>query len=314
MDDEDQGRGTARPRPARPTRPVRRAGPRRDAPARSARTRRATGQGRPKAPREKPRPAPAPAPPKAVRRPRRNTTLANLDHRLYFAAAAALLAVVVLLIAVVASGGDDPRRAAAPDPAARNVPEDGPSPASYSSTANTPAFAAIAQRSRDAAPLTAGEAFPSYAREIRTDGGARLTLRAKRLEGCPAAVWGGGFAADLARSGCTQAVRTLYTARDPKPGYALAVTVLNLAGAADADRLVRGLDAGRAAGFVRPLDGAAFGGGFSMARGLAVGHYAVIAWAERLDGSGDASDATLLALLIEGGKAPAALGRAADAG
>ncbi|POM23942.1 hypothetical protein BTM25_25690 [Actinomadura rubteroloni] len=309
MDDDDRGRGTARPRATRPARPVRRA-----APARSARTRRAAG--RPAPPRKAPERAPAPEPRKAVRPPRRNTTLANLDHRLYFAAAAALLVVVVLLIAVVASGGDAPRRAAAPDPAAGNVPEDGPSPASYSSTANTPAFAAIAQRSKDAAPLTAGEAFPSYARELRTDGGTRLTLRAKRLDGCRAAVWGGGLAADLARSGCTQAVRTLYTANDPKPGYALSVTVLNLAGAADADRLVRGLDAGRAAGFVRPLpvDGAAFGGGFGMARGLAVGHYAVVAWAERLDGSGDASDTTLLALLIEGGKAPAALGRAAKAG
>jgi hypothetical protein len=50
-----------------------------------------------------------------------------------------------------------------------------------------------------------------------------------------------------------------------------------------------------------------------MARGLAMGHYAVVSWAQRLDGKGDASDGNLLSLLIEGGKAPAVLGRAAAA-
>ena len=48
-----------------------------------------------------------------------------------------------------------------------------------------------------------------------------------------------------------------------------------------------------------------------MARGLAMGHFAVVSWAARLDGKGDATDETLLSLLIEGGKSPAVLGRAA---
>jgi hypothetical protein len=50
-----------------------------------------------------------------------------------------------------------------------------------------------------------------------------------------------------------------------------------------------------------------------MARGLAMGHFAVVSWAARLDGKGDATDETLLSLLIEGGKSPAVLGRAARA-
>jgi hypothetical protein len=39
----------------------------------------------------------------------------------------------------------------------------------------------------------------------------------------------------------------------------------------------------------------------------------VVSWAERLDGKGTETDETLLSLLIEGGKSPAVLGRAARA-
>jgi hypothetical protein len=148
------------------------------------------------------------------------------------------------------------------------------------------------------------------------EGKATLKLRAKRLDGdCAAAVWGGSVGDELGRGGCTQAARGIYS--DTKRGYALAVAVFNLAGSADADRFVAKLETTIGAGFVRPLEAPApldgFGRGFGMARGLAMGHFAVVSWAQRLDGKGDEKDETLLSLLIEGGKAPAVLGRAARA-
>jgi hypothetical protein len=116
---------------------------------------------------------------------------------------------------------------------------------------------------------------------------------------------------ELRRGSCTQAAQGVYADRD----YALTVTVFNLAGKESADRLVGMLGSG--GGFVRPLPAQApldrVGQGFTMARGLAMGHYAVVAWAQRLDGEGDAQDEALLSLLIEGGKAPGPLGRAARA-
>jgi hypothetical protein len=143
-----------------------------------------------------------------------------------------------------------------------------------------------------------------------------VKLRAKRLDGdCAAAVWGASVGDELRRGGCTQAARGIYS--DTEHGYALAVAVFNLAGAEDANRFVAKLDQTIGAGFVLPLEAPAplddFGRGFGMARGLAMGHYAVVSWAQRLDGTGDEKDETLLSLLIEGGKSPAVLGRAARA-
>jgi len=93
--------------------------------------------------------------------------------------------------------------------------------------------------------------------------------------------------------------------------------VFNLSGSAEADRFVATLEETLGGGFVRPLEAKApldeFGRGFGMARGLSMGHFAVVTWAQRLDGKGDAKDETLLSLLIEGGKNPAVLGRAARA-
>jgi hypothetical protein len=119
--------------------------------------------------------------------------------------------------------------------------------------------------------------------------------------------------AELGRGGCTQAARGIYS--DTETGYALAVAVFNLNASADADRFVEKLEHTIGAGFVLPLEAPDplddFGRGFGMARGVAMGHFAVVSWAARLDGKGDATDETLLSLLIEGGTSPAVLGRAA---
>ncbi|MGH3239014.1 MAG: hypothetical protein ACRDNL_01455, partial [Spirillospora sp.] len=238
--------------------------------------------------------------------------------KLYFGAAAVLALFVLLGAGGVmvlrgdgnGAGGHDLSNAQIGKPA-RN----GLSPDFYSSSPSAAAYAGITSRGTDAKPLTIEEAFPPSVAELQVpDGDVEVKLRAKRLDGdCAAAVWGATVGDVLGKGGCTQAARGIYS--ETKDGYALAVAVFNLAGSADADRFVATLEKTLGAGFVRPLEAPApldgFGRGFGMARGLAMGHFAVVTWAERLDGKGDEKDETLLSLLIEGGKSPAALGRAA---
>ncbi|WP_165975858.1 hypothetical protein, partial [Actinomadura rubrisoli] len=293
-----------------PQRPAPRRRPAKSAKAKSAKSAKKAGRsGR----------ASRPDPQRPERGPRPPGRGAGLvGPKLYFGAAAALAAIVLMAgAAVVLGGGDGSAAHPAPAAALGRPATSGPSPASYSSSPSSAAYAAISARTSDAAPLTIGEAFPESSATVSVPGGGvRLTLRAKRLDGdCNAAIWGATVAADLRRGGCTQAARGVYS--DTGRGYGLAVAVFNLAGSADADRFVETLDRSRGGGFVRPLEGSAasasFGQGFGMARGLAQGHYAVVAWARRLDGKGDETDETLLSLLIEGGKAPSVLGRAAAA-
>ncbi|RAY16475.1 hypothetical protein DPM19_06310 [Actinomadura craniellae] len=238
---------------------------------------------------------------------------------LFFVAAAALVAVAAGLVAVVGLGSDEEKPRSAAPAVAMGVPVDtGVGPASYSSSPSTGVYAPLARRADDPAPLYEAEVFPKEAAALPdAQTGARLALRGKRLDhDCAEAIWGRALGEELRRGGCTQAARTLYA--DTRAGYALTTAVFNLASVEDADRAVEALGRGRGGGFVKPLSGAApldrFGTGFSMARGLALGHYVVVSWAQRLDGKGTETDEGLLSLLIEGGKSPAVLGRAARAG
>ncbi len=257
------------------------------------------------------------AKPAAARRPSGTGGKGGFGPRLYFGAAAALAALVLLGLAAVTvldgGGGADAR-----DTAAAKIGKpagNGLSPDSYSSSPSSAAYAGIVSRGADPKPLTIEEAFPASAATLSVpDGDVEVKLRAKRLDAdCAAAAWGATVVETLGKGGCTQAARGVYAG--PKGGYGLAVAVFNLAGSADADRFVETLEHTIGAGFVRPLEAPApldgFGRGFGMARGLAMGHFAVVTWAQRLDGTGDEKDTTLLSLLIEGGKAPAVLGRAA---
>ncbi|MBW8481085.1 hypothetical protein [Actinomadura parmotrematis] len=264
--------------------------------------------GRGRSARPAPRPAATPAPPAPARGRRRP------GARPYYLAALVLVLVAAAAGAVLLLGDDRTGHRTVKAPSGGHAAANGPSPETYSSSPSTKAFAAIARRATDKAPLTAAELFPEDARTI-TAGRARLALKQQRLDAdCTRAVWGGEVGARLARAGCTQAARGLFA--DTRAGYALEVGVFNLDSADAAGGLVGSLQ-GDGGGFMLPLPAAApldrFGQGFSTARGLAMGHYAVLVWAARTDGKGTATDDTLLSLLIEGGKPPAVLGRAAAA-
>jgi hypothetical protein len=289
----------------RTTRTARRAAARRGSPPRAS-ARRPDGAwtdtgGRP---RTRPRPASAPRPRPAKRR--------GLSSALYFSAAAVLLVVVAVIaigVMVMHGGGSEPPQQAA----VMGQPADnGVSPSAYSDAASSQVFAGIADRKADAAPLTQREVFPKAAKTLPDDDArARLTLADSQLDtDCAVAIWGGGLGEELREGGCTQVARAAYI--DKKAGYTALVAIINLATAQDANRVVESM--GDNAGFVVPLTKVdAFDEGFSVARGRAMGHYAVVGWVRRLDGKGDAQDEALLSLLVTVEGPKAILNRAASA-
>jgi hypothetical protein len=249
--------------------------------------------------------------PAAQRRPGRRTArrLGPVPPVAYFAAAGVIVLVAVIITVSVVLLGDDGHRAAGP--ATPHAATDGPLPAAYSQAPSTSVFEPIGKRSADLRPLTAAEVFDT---KTVTDADARASLKltASKVDAqCDAAVWGDRIAGRLQRAGCTQATRGMYADKH----FAAMVTIFNLADANAADRLVAAADPRSGNGFPLPLTGATpFGHGFSTSRGLAMGHYAVITWAQRTDGTGDETDAGLLSLLVAIGHPKALLVRAAAPG
>lgn len=227
-------------------------------------------------------------------------------------------AVVLVVLGLVTAGvmvvlrGDvrsDDGAHAGPTRAAMGIPAaQGIVPSSYSDSPSAEVFGPIDERSTDSGPLTVEEVFPASAESLPDpEGKGKLTLRDRRLDvDCAEAVWGAGVGKALREGGCTQALRGVYSG----DRYAMIVAIFNVARVEDANRVVGELGQDGAGGFVKPLDGG-FGQGFSVARGLAMGHYVVVGWVRRLDGGGDAQDEALLSLLVEAGGDKAILGRAA---
>jgi hypothetical protein len=233
----------------------------------------------------------------------------------YFGAAGLL--VVILAVGVGAMTLRGQRPAPQPSSAVRRPVATGAGPASYSDAHSSQVFDGIAVRTRDARPLTGREVFPKSAKVLLAkDAGARLTLAGAQLDAdCGAAVWGIRLGDVLRAAGCTQVARAAYV--DKKGGYGATVAIMNLATAEHADRVVDALRDTARAGFVIPLSKVpGYDQGFSVARGRAMGHYAVIAWVWRLDGTGDAQDEALLSILvaIEGPEAVLARAAAAQGG
>jgi hypothetical protein len=215
----------------------------------------------------------------------------------------AVVVAAVVLVLTKAGGGSH----GADAPEVKNVRTEGPGASAYSQAASTAAFATIADRSKDAKPLTASEAFATK-KIIDLDAKASLKLTASRLDShCTVAIWGTRLAGLLQQGGCTQTARATYTDKH----FDAIVTIFNLADAQAADRVVASADPRTGNGFpLAPPKSPPFGQAFSTARGVAMGHYAVITWVQRADGTGDESDAALLSLLVTTGRPNAVLLRA----
>ncbi|MCW2860755.1 MAG: hypothetical protein JWP48_2463 [Actinoallomurus sp.] len=225
----------------------------------------------------------------------------------YFIAAGGV--VFVALVAVIAlvisgDGGGDKGTAA---PKLTGVRTEGPGASAYSKAASTAAFNAIADRAKDGKPLTAAEVFATK-KITDTDAKASLKLTTSSLGSqCIAAIWGTRLAGRLQQGGCTQVARATYS----DTHFTAMVTVFNLRDSRAADQVVADADPLSGGGFpLVPPRSVSLGQDFSIARGVAMGHYAVITWVQRADGTGDETDAALLSLLVTTGRPNAVLVRA----
>ncbi|WP_344453069.1 hypothetical protein [Actinocorallia aurantiaca] len=232
----------------------------------------------------------------------------------FFVAAGVGAVLVVALILVLAVMW--PKETADEREAEERVPMSRPAvtgmaPDSYSSSPSSAVFDGIATREEDPAPLTAKEMFPAKDTLQDDVSGAKPALRLSVLDDdCGRAIWGAGLGEVLQDGGCTQAVRGLYS--DEKKGFRVLVAVYNLRDEEAANRAVEAFGAG-SGGFVKlpSKTPEGFGEDFSLARGLAMGHYALITWAERVDGEGEGTSESLLSLVVTAAKAEGLYARAA---
>jgi hypothetical protein len=220
----------------------------------------------------------------------------------FVAAGVVLLLALVIGVAVLFTGGHRDSGSSGPPGA-----DEGPIPSTYSQAKSTSAFDKIAARTADPKPFRAKEVFSPKTIED-ADSKATLKLSRSRLDNrCSAAIWGRDLALTLQRGRCIQAARAVYTDKN----FAAMVTIFNLADVRAADAVVGAVDPHTGNGFpLVPQGGPRFGQMFSTARGVAMGHYAVITWIQHQDGSGDVQDADLLSLLVATGRPKAVLIRA----
>lgn len=191
----------------------------------------------------------------------------------------------------------------------------GAAPSSYSEAPSTEVFKRIDSRSADKRPLSVREVFNAATRRLDDkDAKVVLKLRTSKLDAnCGLAVWSRSLAAELRKAGCSQVLRGLYS--DDKQRFGAIVAIFNLAEVEQANAIVRRLSPDVGSGFVLPPPAEPplnrFGQGFSIARGRAMGHYVLLSWVQRLDGSGDERDEQLHSLVVTGGQVDEAILRRA---
>jgi len=147
---------------------------------------------------------------------------------------------------------------------------------------------------KDTAKLNAREADPRALTLDEVFGNAksvkyrnyRFKLAATKLTDCKSATWGELLQRNLVANGCNQLLRGAFVSEDQRNVGQF--FVLNMASAKGSQQALTDLDPELKAGFVLPLDAAGlkpFGKGFSAAYAQAIGHYVMISWMQRADGS-----------------------------
>ncbi|GAA2384894.1 hypothetical protein [Nonomuraea africana] len=212
--------------------------------------------------------------------------------------AGVLIAAVALTAAVAALGADAPdqsRQAAAPVSGELR-------PERFEGWASPKVFEPIAERAKDAKPLTEKELFAQ--KRLVGEHKISLKLTEKTLDtDCSAALWGEQLLSQVGDAGCTQAARAAYTSTDGR--YLTQFTLLNLNDSKVAGELVESLKSLHRGGWVRPVT--AFPPNAHTEGGAyALGHYVALVWLSRTDGAepeqGD--DFSNLALTVRGAEKP----------
>ncbi|SEL27810.1 hypothetical protein [Nonomuraea pusilla] len=175
-------------------------------------------------------------------------------------------------------------------------------PGSYHGWGSSKLFAPVADREKDAKPLTAKEVFGQT--ELPVSKRLKLKLAAKQLDGdCSAALWGELLLEQVGDAECNQATRGLYVSSDGR--YVGQYTLLNLKDSASASALVESLKTLYRGGWTRPLASPKGGfpvEGYSEGGGYALGHYVGLVWVGRADGAEPAAgdDFVTLTLALRG--------------
>ncbi|WP_336209183.1 hypothetical protein [Nonomuraea sp. LPB2021202275-12-8] len=215
------------------------------------------------------------------------------------ASIAGVVVSALALVAVVGSlGSYTPERQAS----AAVIRPDAALPQSFQGWASPKLFEPVADRSKDAKPLTAKEIFG----QKTLTGEKKLTMKlaGSRIDAdCSATLWGAELIARVAAAQCTQAARGLYTSADGR--YIGQYTLLNLRDGKAAAELVESLETLYRGGWTLPLESSKVtypAGGYTEAGGYALGHYVGLVWVGRSDGAEPTAkdDYVSLALTLRG--------------
>ncbi|MFG1944485.1 hypothetical protein [Nonomuraea sp. NPDC048826] len=217
-------------------------------------------------------------------------------------AVAVLAAAAALVIVVVSLGSYTPDRRTGDALSQTNAAL----PQTFHGWASPKLFEPVADRGKDAKPLTAKEVFAH--KTLTGEKKLRLKLVASKLDAdCSAALWGEALAEQVTEAECSQAARSLYVSADGR--YVGQYTLLNLRDGQAATDLVESLKTLYRGGWTLPLESekAAFpAGGYTEAGGYALGHYVGLVWIGRADGAEPTAkdDYVSLALALRGAEKP----------
>ncbi|MEU6997803.1 hypothetical protein [Nonomuraea sp. NPDC046570] len=215
--------------------------------------------------------------------------------------AGVVVAAVVLTVVIASLGADSipDRPQAATDVHATR-------PQIFHGWSSPKEFAPMADRAKDAKPLTVKEIFGT--KTLAGESKLSLKLVARTVEAdCSLALWGEELLTQVAEAGCSQAARGIYTSADGR--YVAQYTLLNLADGKAADGLVASLKTMYRGGWALPVAtrGATFTpGGYSEAGAYAMGHYVGLVWVARTDGAEPQpkDDFVNVALTVRGAEKP----------
>jgi hypothetical protein len=203
---------------------------------------------------------------------------------------------------LAASGGDDegsPRASASASASAgRSAPAGVPpaasgasKPASYNAMKSWSLWDSLNTASQDPKPLTLDEVFADEEAKAYKDTSDNTVFNVQgtgRLDtNCASTVSGSALQSALAGYGCTQVVRAAYVSADQK--WVGQLAIFNLKDVTSANAFLDDLDPKSGKGFFVPVSGASpvdkFGSSTTGAQSGAYGHFVVVGWAGRVDGT-----------------------------
>jgi hypothetical protein len=221
---------------------------------------------------------------------------------------AVICAAVVFLGAVlggayyVASSSSDPEASSSPTPGSTTTSTPGggvpgavqgdAKPSYYNTMKSWSLWNSINTQAQDSRPMTLDEVFsdPDAKSQKDTLDGTNFNLQPPgRLDtDCGSTVWGPALKAALQTYGCTQVIRAAYVADNQR--WAGQLAIFNLRDVTSANALLDDIDPKSNKGFFMPISGAPPVDKFGKtaqtgAESGAYGHFVVVGWAGRVDGS-----------------------------